>query len=408
LSTHLRLESATNNKTGRNDPVSKKTGLHFFRSPSLWLLFFLVVSGFLVNQQNFLTLVPQNRLSAALLTKSSINFKMKEWKTSPPKADAVILGSSLPMCCLYYADDPKNQGVLTRMKACNQNPLQAYTAAEYLQKKVSKSKGTDFKVFNATVAASMISDVYLLTSKLMDKPPKSIILGVGLRDFADNINCSFAGTPTYQALFDLPYALKDDNALFTFCNATNSVRQELASYLLLPMYRNHLEIGLTLNILTEKIFQKNGERTIADAKSGADTNKVTVKLPLLIQEADKKPVLDSLGYEKRYMPANYKQMDFEAEALDRLCKLCKKNKTELILINMPVSSGHQALCSKEMRARYLQVLETTSTKNGIKYLNFENNKLIPDSDFLDTVHMGPTGAVKFLDYLVSQSGIFNN
>lgn len=392
-------------ETGESEPVSKKLVLNIFASTSFWIMFFLLIASFIVAKIDFLSQIPQDRMSAALITKSAVNFKMQEWKHNHDRADLVVVGSSLLMCCLYYADDPKNSLVLNRMNQKNQNPLQAYTAADYLQKAVTQKKGSSYRVFNATVAASMISDVYLLVSKMLDKPPKTIILGVGLRDFADNINCSFGATPTYQALFDVPYVLSRDNLAFTFSNASKSVPQELLSCLIFPMYRNHLEMGLAPFLFAEKLFKKDHSYSSLptsknDTESGAKSD---VESTTVVEE---KPVLDTLGYEKRYMPANYKQMNLESKSLERLCKLCQDEKIELILINMPVSSGHQALCSKEMRSRYLQTLEQVSTKYGIKYLDFENKNLVPDKDFIDTVHMGPSGATKFLDYLVSQSGIF--
>lgn len=378
------------------------------KSFTCWLLALMFVSAFASGSINYLKNVPQEKISPALLTKAAVAFKLDQFNKVPGKTDLVIVGSSLPMCCLYYADDPKDQNVIQLMKDKNLNPLQAYTSAQYFSK---LSKGT---VFNLTVAASMISDVHLLVSKIIDKAPGKIILCVGLRDFCDNINCSFAGTPTFQALFDLPYAFCGDNLPFTFSHATKPIQQELSLYALLPMYRSHSEIGLAMTYESEKLFKKTGPKTAPKTESKPDTKAVTVKLPTQIEASPKatvgieeKPVLDSLGYEKRYMPPNYKQMNLEAQALARICQLCKDKKVELILINMPVSSGHQDLSSKEMRAKYLEILQSTSTKYDIKYLNFEKNDLIPDKDYLDTVHMGPTGATKFLNYLVSQSGIFN-
>ncbi|MDX2106103.1 MAG: D-alanyl-lipoteichoic acid biosynthesis protein DltD [Candidatus Melainabacteria bacterium] len=375
---------------------------------SLWILLLLVASS-LALPDNFLILaqVPQEKISAALVTKSAINFKMNEWKTNSKNVDLVVIGSSLPMCCLYYADDPKNSLVIRRVQESNQNPLQAYTAADYLERAISKKHKRDYKVFNATVAASMISDIHLLASKLLENPPKTILLGVGMRDFADNINCSFGSTPTYQALFDVKYALTQDNLDFTYSNTTKSVREELASCIALPLYRNHLEMQLALNTFAEKLYPKSRAKK-EPIKIKSETDKITVKLPSKIEKMKTDVVLDSLGYEKRYMPPNYKQMNVEAMALERLCELCKSKNVELILINMPVSSQHQTLSSREMRAKYLQTLQNISTKYGVKYIDFENKNLIPDQDFLDTVHMGPPGAVKFVDYLVGECGIFRN
>lgn len=378
------------------------------KSFTCWLLALMLVSAFASGNINYLKNVPQDRISPALLAKAAVAFKLEQFNKVAGKTDVIVVGSSLPMCCLYYADDPKDHRVIRLMEEKNLNPLQAYTSAQYFSR-LSKST-----VFNLTVAASMISDDHLLVSKIIDKAPGKIILCVGLRDFADNINCSFAGTSTFQALFDLPYAFCGDNLPFTFSHATRPIQQELSLDAILPMYRNHSELGLAITYEGEKLFKKTGPKIVGKTVSKPDIRALTFKLPPQVEAIKKattciagKPVLDTLGYEKRYMPPNYKQMDLEAKALDRLCKLCKDKKVELILINMPVSSGHQALSSKEMRAKYLEILQSASTKYDIKYLNFEKNDLINDQDYLDTVHMGPSGATKFLNYLVSQSGIFN-
>jgi hypothetical protein len=389
------------------DATTSKKKFAPAKSFTCWLLALMLASVFVSGNINYLKNVPPEKISPALITKASVAFKLDQFNKIAGKTDVVVVGSSLPMCCLYYADDPKDAAVFQLMKEKNLNPLQAYTSALYF------SKTTKSTVFNATVAASMISDVHLLVSKIIDKAPGKIILAVGLRDFTDNINCSFAGTPTFQALFDLPYAFNGDNLPFTFKHATGPIQQELSLNATLPMYRSHSEIGLAMTYESEKLFKKTGPKIAPKQESKPDANAAIVKLPTEIDASkietasiEEKPVLDSLGYEKRYMPPNYKQMDLEAQALDRLCQLCNDKKVELILINMPVSSGHQALSSKEMRAKYLEILQSASTKYGIKYLNFEKNDLVPDKDYLDTVHMGPAGATKFLNYLVSESGIF--
>ncbi len=392
-------------------PEDATTGTKKFapwKSFTCWLLALMLVSAFASGNINYLKNVPQEKMTPALITKASVAFKLEQFKKIAGKTDVVVVGSSLPMCCLYYADDPKDQSVIQLMKEKNLNPLQAYTSAQYLSK-LSKNS-----VFNATVAASMISDVHLIVSKIIDKSPGKIILCVGLRDFADNINCSFAGTPTFQALFDLPYAFSGDNLPFIFSHASKPIQQELSLYATLPMYRSHSEIGLAMTYESEKLFKKTDSKIAPKQEAKAETKAVTVKLPTEIEASkletasmEEKPVLDSLGYEKRYMPPNYKQMDLEAQALDRICQLCKDKRVELVLINMPVSSGHQALSSTEMRAKYLDILQSISTKYGIKYLNFEKNDLIQDKDYLDTVHMGPAGATMFLNHLVSECGISN-
>lgn len=348
-------------------------------------------------------------------TRAATNFKYEEWRKLPnsssSKTDVVIAGSSLPMCGFYYADEEKDGKTFLKIKEKGLKLLQAYTAANYFEKKIKEKTRKDAKVFNATIAAAMISDVQLIVCKLMDTPPKKIILCVGMRDFADNINLSLGGTPVYQSLFDLSYAFSGDNLLFLFENAKRSTLEELLAFKLIPLYSIHSELKGWISEETEKFFQQKIKskpeisNTQSTVNKKAQTSNHTQQNGA--ESVESKPVsLNTLDYKQRYMPFNFKQMALERQCLERICMLCQEKNVELVLVNMPVSRNHHNLSSKEMRQEYLNILNQVSTKYGVKYINFENSKLFDDKDFLDTVHLGPQGAVKFVDYLANESGVF--
>lgn len=402
-------------RAGISECTATRAFLGLTRSPSIWLVIFLYFASLYLSQISFHRLLEREKLTPETVTKAAALFKLSEWKAKQTKTEIVFVGSSLPMCGLYYADAEKDGPTYLRIKAKQLNVLQAYTAANYLQSALKRKTGRDVSVFNATNAASMISDNHLVISKLLDKPPQKIVLCVGMRDFADNVNGSFGGTPIFHALFDLQYATHKDNLSFLLKNARSSVLKDLFLNLAFPCYSSHNEIGQLLRDNTDKLLKKNG--VVAKTAQNKEEVQISNNASALASEssttthttAEKtKTSLDQLDYRKRYAPTNYKQMELEKHSLERTCQLCKDAKIELILVNMPVSSGHQALASKEMHLKYLSYLDEVSTKYGVKYVNFENAKIFSDNDFLDTVHIGPTGAVKFLDYLVGESGIFNN
>ncbi len=373
-------------------------------STAIWLTGLFILLSCLLSQFQYLKQIPLTEISPGLQTKSAISFKLNEWKKQTAKTNILIAGSSLPMCAFYYSDKVKNAKALEKIKEQNVSPLQSYTAADYLSQQLSKKTGLPVTVFNATAAACMMSDAHLILSKMLDTAPDKIILCVGMRDFADNINLPVAATPIFQALFDLPYGSEQDNFSFIVRNARPDAINELILDNCIPLYKIHSEMGLFVDYTTGKLLGR--KKTVAANKDKS----IAVKLPL----KETPPVvaspsvikLDSLGYEKRYLPANYKQMDLEFKCLERICDICRKNKVELILINMPVSSGHNSLASLNMRRKYLDKLQEISTRYSVKYCNFENNKFLPDSDFLDTVHLAPSGATKFVDFLVRESNIF--
>lgn len=379
---------------------------------TFWFALMIFALPVTVEQINLFKIFPKEIISPAMHTRAACNFKYGEWQKLTDRQEIVIVGSSLPMCCFYYADKEKDAETFLKIKEKGLKLLQAYTAANYLEEKIKQKTGKETKVFNMTVAAAMISDVQLITSKMFANPPKKIILGVGMRDFADNINISFGGTPVFQSLIDLPYILASDNLAFLLKNAKRTTLEELLANRIIPLYNLHSELGTWVNEETSKIFRLN-KRPVADKKNTKETRRVANiqasqdKTTSADHSTSTKPVeLDPLDYQKRYMPFNRKQMELEQKSLERICQLCKEKNVELILVNMPVSSGHKDLSSKVMRKNYLDSLKAISTKYGIKYVDFEHSELIPDRDFLDTVHLGPSGAVKFVDYLVNDSGVF--
>lgn len=403
--------SSLNKQTNTSNSATGDTAVPFspLKNTSIWLIaLFIALSGLLCQFQ-YLKPIPLTEISPGLQTKSAVYFKLNEWRKQPAKINILIAGSSLPMCAFYYSDKVKNAKVFDSIKDQNVSPLQSYTAADYFSRLLSKKNGAPVTVFNTTAAASMLSDNHLILSKMMDKAPDKIILAVGMRDFVDNINLPIAATPVFQALFDLPYAATEDNFSFIGQNAKPNTISELMLDSIVPLYRIHSEMALFVDYTAGKIMGR--KKTVASETSAVKEKSVTVKLPLKVEtpSASASPViikLDSLGYEKRYMPPNYKQMDLEFKCLERICDLCKKNKVELILINMPVSGGHNSLASPAMRQKYLSKLQSVSTKYSVKYCDFENNQFLPDSDFLDTVHLAPSGATKFVDYLVNKSNTF--
>lgn len=377
---------------------------------TFWFALMIFALSVTVEQINLFKIFPKEIISPAMHTRAACNFKYDEWQKLTGRQDIVIVGSSLPMCCFYYADKEKDAETFLKIKEKGLKLLQAYTAANYLEEKIKQKTGKQANVFNMTVAAAMISDVQLITSKMFTNPPKKIILGVGMRDFADNINISFGGTPVFQSLIDLPYILASDNLAFLLKNAKRTTLEELLTNRIIPLYNLHSELGTWLNEETSKMFRLN-KKPVPETKYKKDTRQVANTQSGGVTSSDKststKPVaLDPLDYQKRYMPFNRKQMELEQKSLERICQLCKEKNVELILVNMPVSSGHKELSSKVMRKNYLDSLKAISTKYGIKYVDFENSALIPDRDFLDTVHLGPSGATKFVDYLVNDSGVF--
>jgi len=117
--------------------------------------------------------------------------------------------------------------------------------------------------------------------------------------------------------------------------------------------------------------------------------------------SDQKPSLSSLDYAQRYYPANYRRLEKEMNELRLFIERCHEKDIKLVLINMPVSSGHPSISPPGLRDRYLRELRNAANKADL-YLDYDNNGIFSDTDFFDTVHLNPNGAQKFIDDLVTK------
>ncbi len=124
----------------------------------------------------------------------------------------------------------------------------------------------------------------------------------------------------------------------------------------------------------------------------------TTAAPAKVQPAAS--TLAVLDYPQRYSPANYKRLNAEMQELKNLIDYCNEQHIKLILINMPVSQGHKLVSPPGLRDYYLKKLNATAA-GATLFIDHENDKL-PDTNFFDTVHLNPEGAVNFVNELSTQ------
>ncbi len=161
---------------------------------------------------------------------------------------------------------------------------------------------------------------------------------------------------------------------------------------------------------TENSIESKKSQELTGAKELAAKNDSSISAPT----STSKPVsgddntakvasrnLASLDYVQRYSPADYRQLEEEMSELEWFIKRCHQNNIKLIVVNMPVSSGHPKLSPPGLRERYLQNLSRIASSADL-YLDYENNTVMNDADFMDTVHLNPDGAQKFIDDLVTR------
>lgn len=352
-----------------------------------------------------------------------------------------------------------------RIQRARMNLLQSYPTSGYLQQKLSKEFNNDTSVFNFSMSACMASDARVILDRMIasGKSPKTIIFAVGLRDFADNINPPPGETPIYTALCDTSYLLNNFSdtvnlkafphlllsSVFKTYGLRNECKvafehkmcdllhrkpnRETAANLVGPSLETKMEASnqeyaasplstasavtastsasasasaskIESTIESKSNQDLSADRRLASENDSSSSTPASSNKPVSGDDNTSKVAsrnLASLDYVQRYSPADYRQLEEEMRELEWFIKRCHQNNIKLIVVNMPVSSGHPKLSPPGLRQRYLQNLSRIASTADL-YLDYENNTVMNDADFMDTVHLNPDGAQKFIDDLVTR------
>lgn len=433
--------------------TSKSTGTF------LWILGLFVAVNFSWGLIRPLEMVPHTFQPNLELSKAALRYKMDKLSSSK-KPDFMIIGSSLPMCAFFYTEGPGYFDLKEgdRIRALKLNLLQSYPKAGYFHSRLKELSSKDFEVFNFAGAACMVSDSKLVIERCLaaNKKPSVLIYGVGLRDFVDNINPLPGETPYYKALCNSSYLLAHLSQLMQFHSFNElSVSALCKLYDLRNEFRisaehiacqtfhhpSSIELAFILGDLNKKYAAQHNapapgthtytttattavdsaqEQTRQNSSMDVSAKSTALKpssskdvAPLAVPSAKQQTkatgtVLSALDYPQRYSPANYERLDSEMNELDDVLDLCQKEQIKLVLINMPVSSGHRTLSPPGLRDEYLRKLRKLAPKAAL-FIDCEDSNL-PDANFFDTVHLNSTGAVQFADMLSSklkESGLLN-
>ena len=412
------------------------------QSTFLWTLLFVALANYAAGTVNPLSPVPHSQIPALQLSESALTFKFECLSNLPAAPEVTLLGSSLPMCAFYYSDGDKLVRQLEKITAPRGlNLMQSYPEAKYFRSQLKRQFAKDPTVFNFTTAACMPSDARLLLMRMIEKrrQPQVLIYGLGLRDFVDNVNPPPGQTPAFRALCDASYLAHNASVV-----TAAAARTELALASLSQVYRlkDQFHLLMESSLCREFKRQTNLERAFANIdrereqkKRALATSKASETAPAtengnieppnqphkpnsinsapLFAGTKAKPgrqqpalatptlptspsTLSLLDYPARYNPPNYKQLAREMTELNKIVDVCQANGIKLVLVNMPVSAGHKTLSAPGLRQTYLANLQGLAAQHSIPIIDFENNHIFAEKDFLDTVHLSNDGAKKMI------------
>lgn len=381
----------------------------------LWLLLLLLVCDLASSAFAPLSLVRHDKLEPGQVALSSIAYKADQLKSLQESPDILVLGSSLPMSAIKYADTLADwQGLLEferKAKACQQNPFQSYCGAKYLESTLANSTGIKATAFNFTCAACMVSDAYLILKQAVaeGKAPKMVLYGIAPRDFIDNLVPEVGTTPSYTALANAT-TLPDRLTWQTPPNlAFDLVVSSISQFC-----RDRSNWKMLCLDWASQVFDHPVNLRDSDGKtqntSAADQNQQIVKsktrdVPrdfVVSASAPQEFRMDEehiRDYKQRYNPANFERMKQETQYFVKMLDLCRQNKIVCVVINMPITDINRKMIPADIYEQYVACVLTLPAQHGAKFIDMDAPRDFGLADFLDSVHTNPHGGKKLIDKL---------
>ncbi len=319
--------------------------------------------------------------------------------------DVALLGSSVMVAAVTTADATSSGKPLD---------IILHHKSEYLDKQLAKNGIPNTKTMNLSGPGQMPSDALLIFMTLSDhlKENSTVVYGLAPRDFFDSSFQSASDTESYKYLRRMIELHPKVNAHFHqyFWDKVNALL-ERGVYL----YDRSAEIQTKwLNNVHNALgsmmpeFWKKTTFTFWDRKALLPAYKAAEFHPGASmaepEDLSKPPVFidNTFEYFLRYRRPKPAVFDAQLYFLKQLSLKCKEKKANLIIVNMPITETNKAQLPRHHYQNYMTALKDFSNTFGVKFVDLNDSKQFPKSDFRDGVHMNARGGMKFIERIAPE------
>lgn len=335
------------------------------------------------------------------------NSYRNEWHTFRQAPDIVLMGSSLMMIPQAAAEaDYLNRAVDPVV-----NPY-----STLLRDEINKLRPESKPIcFNFALPGGMISDHYMIVKTLFTKnsSPKVAVLGITLRDFIDNGVDSAACTPAFVYLSRfLPADQKNRILLMAMPQVTQRGEYYLNKYSYL--YGNRLAAQVLIKQLTTKLASRYLPESANTATTENTTENIAFDPEALFKGLEVLPGAffiqpkstllfrdNTREYMKRFRSPHTALFENQMQFLKLTIAELKERKTQVLIVNMPLTEANKKLMPKGSYEKYLRFINSLKQENLVSVLDL-NNGSFEQSDFMDTAHMNSRGGKKLLSTLAEE------
>ncbi len=331
-------------------------------------------------------------------------------RKSKAEYNVALLGSSLMVSAVNNSD------AMYMQKELN---LANYHHAIYFDKLLAEKFGGTFKTYNLAGPGQMPSDAYMTLQTMLKthQRPDVVVYGVAPRDFYDSSMITPVDTEAFRFLHRLVNL--DDSWGKVFKSPWDKLNfiLERDCYL----YQNALDIHMLAHDKVESVLDKVFPKPIGkkqftywdrikllpEYKAGEIHPLAVVVHP---QDPNEPPTFsdNTPEYRERYKNPDLHMYKIQHYFLLKLVELCKRERIELVVVNMPITLDNIRVLGSYRYMGYVNALRTMAVEHKVPAFDLNDFALYTQNDYHDGVHLNAFGGNKFLHQLVNiMSGTFS-
>lgn len=324
-------------------------------------------------------------------------------RRSPDVHNLAVLGSSLMVSAISCCDANHLNKKLD---------LTNYHKVSYLDDKLKENFGGSFHSYNLAAPGQSPSDAYLTLKGMLVTAhrPDVVIYGVAPRDFID----SRMNNPTDSEPFRFL------SRLVSVDECAWALHRDPMSRLEWLMQRNIylLHYALDFQLLNDDLVTELmgriapvqvGTRAytyweraalLPCYKPGEIHQSAIINQPTTQEEARREFRDNTEEYVDRYKRPDLHTYNVQFYFLRKLAQLCKKERIELILVNMPITKENISVLRPATYLKFLRNIQGFALDQGVSVFDLNDLSKYNRDDFHDYVHLNAFGGAKFFDSLV--------
>lgn len=322
-------------------------------------------------------------------------------RNSSDVKNVALLGSSLMVSATNGCD-------ATYLKK-NLN-LVSYHKASYFDSLLENELDGEFNTYNLAAPGQMPSDAYMTLTAMLKTShrPDVVVYGVAPRDFIDSSLASPLDTEPFRFLHRLVNLDDVMQMMFRSPWAKLNWLAERNFYL----YGNALDIQMTMGKkyvdALDMIFPPptgNDIFTYWDRVKMLPSYKAGEIHPRAIVVAPQDPTHppefkdNTTEYRERYKNPDSKTYNTQFYFLGKLAELCKRERIELVVVNMPITLDNIRILGSYHYMSYVNALRHFSQEDDVPAFDLNDFALYNIADFHDGVHLNAVGGQKFFKQL---------